>query len=81
MRTAGRLSHLNAMADGDNPAQPWGRLPGALAATTLLAAGFLVSTLDFAELLLVAGAVFLPTRDFFSTVVPPGLFNRFTQYL
>jgi hypothetical protein len=39
------------------------------AATTLLASGFLVSTFDFAELLLVAGAVFLLARDFFSMAI------------
>jgi hypothetical protein len=44
------------------------------AATTLLAAGLLVST--FPLLLLVAGAVFLPTSDFFSIaiVVSPGFY-------
>jgi hypothetical protein len=39
-----------------------------LAATTLLAAGLLVST-DFVDLLLVVGAVFLPARDFFSIAI------------
>jgi hypothetical protein len=45
-----------------------------LAATTLLAAGLLVSTFDFADLLVVEVAVFLPTRDFFSIaiVLSPG---------
>jgi hypothetical protein len=40
----------------------------------LLAAGLLVSTFDLVELLLVAGAVFLLTRDFFSIaiLVSPG---------
>src|ERR1700733_8241256 len=44
-----------------------------LAATTLLAAGLLVSILDFVELPLLAGAVFLLTRDFFfiANVVSP----------
>jgi hypothetical protein len=48
-------------------------LPIFRAATTLLATGLLVSTLDFAVLLLVAGAAFL-LRDFFSIaiVVSPG---------
>jgi hypothetical protein len=36
------------------------------AATTFPAAGLLVSTFDFAVLLLVAGAVFLLASDFFS---------------
>jgi|ERR1700678_4524159 hypothetical protein len=40
-----------------------------LAATTLLAAGLLVSTFDFVDLLLVEVAVFLPTRDFFSIAI------------
>jgi hypothetical protein len=40
-----------------------------LAATTLLAAGLLVSIFDFVELLLLTGAVFLPTRDFFSIAI------------
>jgi hypothetical protein len=39
------------------------------AATTLLAAGLLVSTFDWVELFLVAGAVFLLTRDFFSIAI------------
>ena len=39
------------------------------AATTLLAAGLLVSTFDLVDLLLVAGAVFLPTSDFFSMAI------------
>jgi hypothetical protein len=40
-----------------------------------------VSTFDFAVLLLVAGAVFLLARDFFSMaiVVSPVLFNCFTH--
>jgi hypothetical protein len=40
-----------------------------LAATTLLAAGLLVSTFDFVDLLLVGVAVFLLTRDFFSIAI------------
>jgi hypothetical protein len=59
-------------------------LIGTRAATTLLAAGLLVSSFDFAELLLVAGAAFLPTRDFFSIAIcgfSRFLFNCFTQYL
>jgi hypothetical protein len=39
------------------------------AATTLAAAGLLVSTFDFAVLLLVAGPVFLLARDFFSMAI------------
>jgi hypothetical protein len=39
------------------------------AATTLPAAGLVVSTFDFAVLLLVAGAVFLLARDFFSMAI------------
>jgi hypothetical protein len=52
-----------------------------MAATTLLAAGLLVSTFAL-DLLLVAGVAFLLTRDFFSMaiVVSPDLFNYFTQY-
>jgi hypothetical protein len=44
-------------------------LIGTRAATTLLAAGLLVSSFDFAELLLVAGAAFVPTRDFYLTAL------------
>src|SRR5271156_680129 len=61
----------------------WPPVPGFLAATTLLAAGLLVSTF-LVDLLLVAGAVFLPPRDFFSMAIvvsPFFLFNCFTQYL
>jgi hypothetical protein len=39
------------------------------AETTLVAAGFLVSTFDFTDLLLVGAAVFLVTRDFFSIAI------------
>src|SRR5271156_6479890 len=46
----------------------WPPVPGFLAATTLLAAGLLVSTF-LVDLLLVAGAVFLPARDFFSIAI------------
>jgi hypothetical protein len=51
------------------------------AATTLPAAGLVVSTFDFAVLLLVAGAVFLLARDFFSMAIvdSPVLFNCFTH--
>jgi hypothetical protein len=42
---------------------------GERAATTLPAEGLLVSTFDFAVLLLVAGAVFLLARDFFSIAI------------
>jgi hypothetical protein len=45
--------------------------------------GLLVSTFDFAVLLLVAGAVFLLARDFFSIaiLVSPVLLNCFTHSL
>ena len=65
---------------GKGPATP-GRVHGpsgyrrnARAATTLLAAGLLVSTFDFVPFFLVEVAVFLPTRDFFSIaiLVSPG---------
>jgi hypothetical protein len=42
-----------------------------LAATTLLAVGLLVSIFDFVDLLLLTGAVFFPTSDFFSIVASP----------
>jgi hypothetical protein len=56
------------MASGNNPYQPtlFLRL---LAETTLVAAGLLVSTFDFTDLLLVGAAVFLLTRDFFSIAI------------
>jgi hypothetical protein len=47
----------------------YGGFPVPRAATTLLAAGLLVSTFDLADLLLVVGAVFLPARDFFSIAI------------
>jgi hypothetical protein len=47
----------------------YGGFPIPRAATTLLAAGLLVSTFDLADLLLVEGAVFLPTSDFFSIAI------------
>jgi hypothetical protein len=40
-----------------------------LAATTLVAAGLLMSTFDFVSLLLVGAAVFLLTSDFFSIAI------------
>jgi hypothetical protein len=61
-----------ALTAKDRPThRPWPGPP--LAATTLLAAGLLVSILDFLELPLPAGAVFLLTRDFFfiANVVSP----------
>jgi hypothetical protein len=45
------------------------------AATTLPAAGFPMSTFDFAPLLLVGVAVFLLVRDFFSIAIV--IFSRF----
>jgi hypothetical protein len=55
------------LASGNNLYQPtlFLRL---LAETTLVAAGLLVSTFDFTDLLLVGAAVFL-LRDFFSIAI------------
>jgi hypothetical protein len=53
-----------------------------MAATTLLAAGLVVSTFAL-DLLLVVGVAFLLARDFFSVAIvvsPVILFNFFTQY-
>jgi hypothetical protein len=43
--------------------------PKDMAATTLLAAGLLVSTFDLVDLLLVVGTAFLLPSDFFSIAI------------